>query len=455
VNTIVIDSAAPAAAVVDTGAGCIPATCRIGLLGLGNVGSAFARHTREAASHLAARGFSPVVSTALVRNAPHPRAAADFVTAITNDPDTFFAEPVDVIVEALGGVEPAYSLVRRALDRGIPVVTANKSLVAACGEELAQLARRRATALRYEASCIAGVPFLSTFERRPLAARASGVTAILNGTTNSILTAMASGVTFDAALADAQRLGFAEPDPSMDISGADAAEKLAILVRLFGRLLVDPSALPLEGIGVVEPGDIAAAAAFDGAIRPVAQATWQGRSIHAFVGPAFVGGTHPLARVSGVTNGIVIQAGPGRGSQCFIGPGAGPDVTAETLLDDVSELMAERRVRIPAPEASQAATSVTRPHSGWFIRLDGAARPSTPPAAGPRPSLRTSESDVADLLGSYGVWTTRVARRGDRTFVLTCSASYARVQSALDAVQAALGLTAAAFPVVAGEDASC
>jgi homoserine dehydrogenase len=444
----VLDSAAGAAAVTDTAAGCVPATCRIGLLGLGNVGSAFARHTREAASHLSARGFTPVVSTAFVRTTSHPRAAAAFVNTITNDADAFFAEPVDVIVEVLGGVEPAYALVRRALDRGIPVVTANKSLVAACGEELAQLARRRATALRYEATCIAGVPFLSTFERRPLAARASGVTAILNGTTNSILTAMASGVTFDAALADAQRLGFAEPDPSMDISGADAAEKLAILVRLFGRLLVDPSALPLEGIGGIEPADIAAATAFDGAIRPVAQASWHGRSINAFVGPAFVGGTHFLARVSGVTNGIVIQAEKrGQGPQCFIGPGAGPDVTAETLLDDVAELMAERRVRTPAPEESQTALSVTRPHSGWFVRLVGAARPST--------GLRTSESDVADLLGSYGIWTTRVARRGDRTYVLTCSASYARVQSALDALQAATGVTAAAFPAVTGEEGAC
>src|SRR5258708_12156941 len=94
------------------------------------------------------------------------------------------------------------------------------------------------------------------FERRPLAARAAGVTAILNGTSNSILTAMTSGMAFDAALADAQRLGFAEPDPSMDISGADAAEKLAILVRLFGRLLVDPSALPLATIDPIHPAAI-------------------------------------------------------------------------------------------------------------------------------------------------------------------------------------------------------
>jgi hypothetical protein len=262
---------------------------------------------------------------------------------------------------------------------------------------------------------------------------------------------MASGASFDAALADAQRLGFAEPDPSMDISGVDAAEKLAILVRVFGRLLVEPAAFPLDGINSVEPEDISSAAAFDGAIRPVAQASWHGRAIHAFVGPAFVAGAHPLARVSGVTNGIVIQsplrqgyggqAQSGRGGPlCFIGPGAGPDVTADTLLDDVAELVAERRVRTPQPEPSQTAVSITRPHSAWFVRLNGPAR----------------ESDVADLLGSYGIWSTRLARRGDRTYVLTCPASYARVQSALDALQAATGAAAAAFPAVGVDgDAAC
>lgn len=447
-TTTVLDAAAYPAAVADSLTPCIPATCRVGLLGLGNVGSAFARHAREDASPLSARGFAPIVATALVRNTARPRPAAAYVARITGDIDAFFAEPLDVVVEALGGVEPAYSLVRRALDRGIPVVTANKSLIAAHGDELAQLARRRATALRYEASCIAGVPFLGGFERRPLAARAAGVTAILNGTSNSILTAMASGATFAAALADAQRLGFAEPDPSLDVSGVDAAEKLAILVRVFGRLLVDPLALPLDGIGGVEPEDIASAAAFDGAIRPVAQASWHGRSIDAFVGPAFVTGAHPLARVSGVTNGIVIsplrqsfgaQAGPVPGSLCFIGPGAGPDVTAATLLDDVAELITERRALTPPPEPSERAVSIARPHSAWFVRLSGSAR----------------ESDVADLLGTYGIWSTRLARRGDRIYALTCPASDARLRSALDALQAATGAAAAAFPAIGQEEDRC
>ena len=448
-TTTVLDAAARAAAVADSVTACIPVTCRVGLLGLGNVGSAFARHAREAASRLSARGFAPIIATALVRSTARPRPASAYVTRITDDVDAFFAEPVDVIVEALGGVEPAFSFVRRALDRGIPVVTANKSLVAAHGDELSQLARRRATALRYEASCIAGVPFLGGFERRPLASRAAAITAILNGTSNSILTAMASGASFDAALADAQRLGFAEPDPSMDISGVDAAEKLAILVRVFGRLLVDPAAFPVDGIGGVEPDDISSATAFGGAIRPIAQASWHDRSIHAFVGPAFVAGAHPLAQVRGVTNGVVIhpplpRGVGGQGSLCFIGPGAGPGVTADTLLDDVAELVAERRVRTPPPEPAETAVSITRPHSAWFVRLNGAAPSST--------ARRPGESDVADLLGSYGIWTTRLARRGDRTYVLTCPASYARVRSALDALQAATGAAAAAFPTIGLED---
>ncbi len=435
-TTTVLDSAAQVSALAtDVAAGVHPATCRIGLLGLGNVGSAFARLVRDASPCLAARGFTPIVSTALVRNASLPRAA-NLSTQITTDHDVFFAEPVDVIVEALGGVEPACSLVRRALDRGIPVVTANKSLIAAHGDELSRLARHRGTALRYEAACIAGVPFLGTFERRSLVARAAGVTAILNGTSNYILTTMTRGGSFEAALTDAQRLGYAEPDPSMDISGADAAEKLTILVRLFGRLLVDPGAIPLDGLAGVEAEDIAAAAAFNGAIRPLSRASWQGAAIRAHVGPAFLPSTHPLARVSGVTNGVVIDAAGG--AQCYIGPGAGPDVTAATLLDDVSEIVTERRVRTPPCDSVQPAAAVTRPDSGWFLRLTGNARPA----------------DVADLLGSYGIWCTRLERRGDRVYALTCHASIARVHSAIDAVQAATNSTGAVFPALA-EEASC
>jgi len=436
VTTTVLDRAAAAADDSHTQEPCTPAACRVGLLGLGNIGSAFARLSRDAAAPLAERGLAPIVSAALVRTISRPRPAAALVTTLTDSYDRFFSEPIDIVVEALGGVEPAFTLVRRALDRGIPVVTANKSLVATHGEELARLARHRGTALRYEAACIAGVPFVGTFERRALGARASGVTAILNGTSNYILTTMTRGGSFETALADAQRLGYAEPDPTMDVSGADAAEKLTILVRLFGHLLVDPRSIPLDGLGRVEADDIAAAHAFDGAIRPVSRASWQGRAMHAHVGPVFLGGTHPLARVSGVTNGIVIDAD--RGALCYIGPGAGPDVTAATLLDDVTEIVTERRVLTPPPDTMHRADSIVRPDSGWFLRLTGDAR----------------HADIADLLGSYGVWCTRLARRGDRVYALTCHTSGSRVHGALCALQAATGVSTAAFPAIAEESLS-
>ena len=429
-TTTVLDQAAAGTASSEKVAACVPATCRIGLLGLGNVGSAFARLTRSAGATLEARGFAPSISIALVRSVGRPRPAAAFTNRLTAAPDEFFAEPVDVIVEALGGVEPACSLVAHALDRGIPVITANKSLMAAHGEALSQVARRRGTALRFEASCIAGVPFLGMFERRPLGSAASGITAILNGTSNAILTAMSGGTSFAAALADAQRLGLAEPDPTMDVSGADAAEKLTILLRLFGRLLVAPASIPTAGIGTVEATDMAAAAAFGGAIRPVSYASWHADRVHAFVGPAFLGASHTLSRVAGVTNGIEIRAVGG--TQAYIGPGAGPDVTAATLLDDVAEVVTERRVRTPPAAPAVAARSVVRPESGWFVRLDGPSR----------------QSDVADLLGSYGIWCRGLARHGDRTFALTCTAGHARITAALDALQAAIGVNAAAFPAL-------
>jgi hypothetical protein len=166
--------------------------------------------------------------------------------------------------------------------------------------------------------------------------------------------------------------------------------------------------------------------------------------VHAFAGPAFVGGAHPLARVRGVTNGIVIAAAPA--PICLTGPGAGPDVTADTLLDDVAELVAERRVRTPPPEPSQSATSVTRPHTAWFLRVNGGTG-----------GTGTKEADVADLLGSYGIWSTRMTRRDGRIYVLTCAASYGRAQSACDALGAATGAAVVAFPAVAagGEDAAC
>lgn len=416
---------------------CVPATLRVGLLGLGTVGSAVARLTRTAAETLRARGVSPVIATALVRSAARTRAAGPFVTRVTDEADDFFARPHDVIIEVLGGVDPAREYVRRALDRGIPVVTANKSLVAAHGDALAALARRRGTALRFEAACIAGVPFLGTFERRPLAARVRGVTGILNGTSNAIITALAAGTPFDAALEAAQQRGLAEPDPSADLSGADAAQKLAILVRLYGQLLVSPRAIPATPLDVLDPGDLSAAAEFGGVIRPVAHASWDAAGVRAFVAPAFLPAAHPLASVAGAANGLVLDAAGG--AQCYIGPGAGPDVTAATVLDDVVEIATERRVRTPAPLAAREAGVVGPAETAWFIRLEDPA----------------GHAALVDLLGSYGTWCSRVAALGGRTYVLTFPASASRIEAALRAFRAATRTPVLALPALVNAEGAC
>jgi homoserine dehydrogenase len=430
--TSVVEALSPTAE-----AGCRPATLKIGQLGLGNVGSALARLTRDAADTLQPHGFAPSTAIALVRSAARPRTAAAWVNRVTDDADDFFDEPIDVVVEAIGGVEPANTLVRRALDRGLPVVTANKSLVAAHGESLIALAHRRNTTFRYEASCIAGVPFLGTFERRPLVSRVSGLTAILNGTSNTILSAIARGASFESALEDAQRRGLAEPDPSADITGRDAAEKLSLLIRGFGKLLVAPAVLPVQGIASIDPIDMRATRVLGGTLKPVASASWSEGTLDAFVGPAFLPDTHPLAGVSGATNGILLDAIGGR--QCFIGPGAGPDVTAVTLLDDVCEVASDRgarnRLPIPAAPARIRRTSET----SWLFRLTAST-----------PALETSE-----LLGAYGVWCSQSTEVDGRIYFLTYPAPPDRIDAAAVAVHAATGIRPLALPALRGEELAC
>ena len=416
------------------GPAAVPAPLRLGLLGLGTVGSAVARLSRAALPTFHARGLAPVVSAAFVRDAARPRAASALTAFLTADVERFFAAPVDVVVEALGNAEPARTLVARALEDGIPVVTANKTLIAAHGDELFDLARRRGTALRYEATCIAGVPFLGTFERRPLASRVHGVTGILNGTSNAILTALSSGISFEAALADAQRRGLAEPDPSADITGGDAAQKLAILVRLFGHRSVIPSEIPAAPLDAIDAHDVAAAAAFGGQLKPIAHATWDDDRVRAFVSPAFVDQGHPLARVSHVTNGIVLDGE--NGALCFVGPGAGPDVTAATLLDDVLEVATERAVRVPASAATRAA-AVDHPGTRWFVRMPGSA----------------PEAEIADLLGSFGLWCERLSTIRDRRYALTFAATRERARAAAAALGSVTHASVAAIPALTGEAA--
>ena len=355
------------------GAGLAPAapaglrTVKGGLLGLGQVGQAVARLAPEA-DRLRDVGLKFRIASALVRDVQKPRRCVR-PPRLTNNPSAFLRGSYDVVVEALGTIEPARSIISRLLGRGTPVVTANKALVAAHGPELANLAARRGTTFRYEASALAAVPFLGALTARPLVSDVFAFTAVVNGTSNFILSKLdAERCTFAEALTAAQALGLTEPDPSRDLDGLDAAAKLSLLVSIFGWGTLSPSRLEVQGIREITPEDLRVARSLGGTIKPVASATLSQAGLSAFIAPAFVPANHPLAALGGSLSGIQLS---GRFVQnlFFSGPGAGPDVTAATVLDDAVEaVMSAPRAPRLVTRLPRAAALAAPPATAWLVR---------------------------------------------------------------------------------------
>lgn len=349
-------------------------TLRVGVLGLGRVGQAVVQRCAANRELFARRGLEVRIVAALVRDPLKPRDCDMERTCVTADPVEFFSQRLDVVIEVLGGVSPAGRYVARLLRSGIPVITANKSLLAAHGPELIATAARHGTTLRAEASAIAGVPFLETLRRRPHAARVEKLAGILNGTSNYILTSLAEKrITLAEALQRAQQLGYAEPDPSFDLSGRDAAEKLAIILQHLGAGTITRSELEIRGVEDLTATDLRQAEALGGSIKPVASAALKEDGIEAFVGPAFVPFRHPLAQIDGAQNAIAFYS-PEIGQLCFSGPGAGPDITAGTILDDLVEIGASPRPNaecgdVLADVVRGRGRPVTAPRTAWFVRI--------------------------------------------------------------------------------------
>jgi homoserine dehydrogenase len=422
VDHCTLDSAAPPAA----------AALRVALLGLGQVGAAFA-----AAAITTPPGNRPLaIAAALVRD-PAARRRPAGVPLVT-DPCAVFECRPSVIVEVLGGIEPARTLVLEALNRRIPVVTANKSLLAHCGDELMAAARSAGVPLHCEASVIAGLPFLAPLaRRRAWASSITSITGIVNGTTNYVLSRMAEGVSYEGALDDAQSLGYAEPDPTADVQGIDALEKLVVLVRHLVPAAIDPAAIEVDGIAALTARDLRRARALGGTIKPVVHATWHRGAVEAFASPAFVPLADPLARLDGVANGVVLRDRSGNTLQ-FAGPGAGPDVTAATILDDVWEA-----AQGGAPPQHRAARQrVHSPLSSWLLTIEAPA--PLPPS-----------EQLAEFLGSYGVWIERTSRGIDQghdvATLLTHRCSRERIVSAIRAVETATACRASALRSLGGE----
>lgn len=387
------------------------------LLGCGTVGAAVARLVSSPHPGRRLR-----IINALVRDARRARDVPRSLS-LTSDAAQLFARHPQVVVELLGGVTPSRALVLEALSRGIAVVTANKSLLARHGRELREASLDSGAPLLCEAAVIAGVPFLGTFGRRPFTS-ATRIEAIANGTSNYILSALAHGREFEHGLADAQRLGYAEPDPSNDVNGTDSAEKLAVLLQQFGGVAVDPDAVETCGIARVSRDLAADAQALGGVVKPVIVADWS-RQLEAYAGPAFVSTEHALARVDGVENALLLHTS--RGRLRFEGPGAGPEVTAATVLDDVHEVVAGVAARTAWVPRSATATPL---ETGWLISLEGTRLPHP--------------LHLADYFASSGIYARRTSDRSsqdgrERQALLTWPTHREPLERALDAFSRATG----------------
>ena len=315
-------------------------THTIAILGFGTVGSSVARL-------LGTRGDAPVRLTHIF-NRDVDRKRAGWVpddVVWTERIEDVFAADVDIVVELTGGLEPAGTWIRRALESGTSVVTANKPLIAQAGPELTEIASRSGAQLGFEASVAGGVPVLCGIQDGLVADRLMRVLGILNGTCNYILTRIeGAGLAFGAALQEAKDLGFAEANPTDDIDGYDARDKLAILTRLGLGLLVNRDAIPCLTISGVQTSDFALAHHLGCTIRQVSRAEpgRQAATLTASVRPAFIPRDSPLAAIEGSQN-IVQTTGTYGGTTSFVGLGAGGDATAVAVTSDILAIARGRR----------------------------------------------------------------------------------------------------------------
>ncbi len=332
-----------------------PGTVRVGLLGLGVVGRGVHDALRANATTYAQRsGRAIEIRGIAVRDADRPRPGVD-AGLLGDDPLALATRgDIDIVVELMGGMAPAADCIAAALRAGKSVVTANKEVMARRGPELLALAQECGVALLYEASVGGGIPIIAPLTRDLQANEIRSLQAIINGTTNFILTAMAQdGMSYDAALAEAQRRGYAEADPSSDVEGVDAAFKLAILASLAFHTSVHPDDVYHEGITALSAGDFRYAADLGYVIRLLAIAGRDaGGALDVRVHPTLLDSRDPLARVDGVLNAVAVE-GDLLGRAIFQGEGAGSRPTTSAVVADLLDIVSNG-VRAGAREAGPA-----------------------------------------------------------------------------------------------------
>ena len=357
-------------------------TYRVGLLGHGTVGAAFETLLTERAEDIAhITGFQPAVSGVLTRS------RGNFEELLNSS---------DLIVELIGGLEPARDYVLRAMRAGKHVVSANKMLLASHGEELWDCARENGVQLRFEGAVAGVVPVIRVLQESLAAAHVERIHGIVNGTTNFILTEMSrGGLSYESALARAQELGYAEADPTDDVTGRDAAAKMAILARLAFSTPVHLDQVIYEGIEEITAEDVAYARDLGLGLKLIGTAERVDGGISVRVHPAFLNPGHPLASVNGSFNAVTVES-EAITEVTLSGPGAGGPQTASAVLGDVISAM------IPpacTPETSAALPIVQDVRSAFYLAMEVDDRPGV-------------LAQVAEVLGMQGASIKSVLQKG-------------------------------------------
>jgi homoserine dehydrogenase len=360
----------------------VPETFSVGLLGHGTVGSAFAALLEQSADRIVpVTGLRPQLGGVLTRS------RGDFGEILAGS---------DLIVELIGGIDPAHEYVLRAMRAGKHVVSANKLLLSQHGEELWAAAREHGVQLRFEAAVAGVVPVIRVLQESLAAAHVERIHGIVNGTTNYILTEMArGGLSYAAALARAQELGYAEADPTDDVTGRDAAAKMAILARLAFDTPVHLDQVRYEGIEQLTADDIAYAQQLGLGLKLIGTAERVVGGLSVRVHPAFLYGGHPLASVHGPFNAVTVES-DAITEITMSGPGAGGPQTASAVLGDVISAMIPPAT---TPETTQQLAIVNDVDSAFYLHMEVADRPGV-------------LAQVAELLGMQGASIKSVVQRG-------------------------------------------
>ncbi len=360
------------------------APLKVGLAGLGTVGTSVVRLIREQQHMLEQRCGRPIKIVAVTARSRGKKRGIDLSgVRWVDDPIKLASDPdIDAFVELVGGAgNPARAAVTAALKAGKSVVTANKALLAECGLDLARLAERHKVALNFEAAVGGGIPIIKTL-REGLAGNAvARIYGILNGTCNYMLTRMErERLSFDECLKEAQRLGYAEADPSFDIEGHDTAQKLSILASLTFGIQVDSRSIYVEGITSITTADLEAAEELGYRIKLLGVAVKTDQGIEQRVHPTFVRKDAAIAQVMDVTNAVTIDA-EGIPPITLVGPGAGGMATASAVVADIADVArGVRAAPFGRPQSKLAVTKkapMQRHEGGYYIRMIAVDKPGT------------------------------------------------------------------------------